>query len=124
MTYRVVNLDLRGRTALVTGAASGIGRVCADRLAAAGARVVAVDRDADALKTADLDADAVVADLADLDAAEARLESHLAGVDVLVNNAGLQHIAPLPEFPPERFGYLQRVLVEAPFRLARRVLPG
>jgi len=124
MTYRVVNLDLRGRTALVTGAASGIGRACADRLAAAGAQVVAVDRDAEGLKSADLDAEAVVADLADLDAAEARLEPYLGGVDVLVNNAGLQHIAPLPEFPPERFGYLQRVLVEAPFRLVRRVLPG
>src|SRR6266540_2641872 len=124
MTYRVVNLDLRGHTALVTGAASGIGRVCAARLASAGARVVAVDRDADALKALDFDAEPVVADLAEPDAAEARLAPHLGAVDVLVNNAGLQHIAPLPEFPPERFAYLQQVLVEAPFRLARRILPG
>ena len=46
-----------------------------------------------------------------------------ASIDVLVNNAGLQFVSPLPEFPPERFTYLQRVMVEAPFRLVRRVLP-
>jgi 3-hydroxybutyrate dehydrogenase len=42
---------------------------------------------------------------------------------VLVNNAGLQFVAALPEFPPERFAHIQRVMVEAPFRLVRRVLP-
>ncbi|MGW6390208.1 SDR family NAD(P)-dependent oxidoreductase, partial [Streptomyces sp. NPDC055103] len=47
----VVALDLTGRTALVTGAASGIGRACALRLAAAGARVRAVDRAAEGLET-------------------------------------------------------------------------
>jgi 3-hydroxybutyrate dehydrogenase len=124
---RVVALDLRGRTALVTGAGSGIGRACATRLAAAGARIVAVDRDAEALKAlaGDIDAEPVVADLAELDDAEARLAGHFAaGVDVLVNNAGLQHVAPLPEFPPERFAYIQKVMVEAPFRLVRRALPA
>jgi 3-hydroxybutyrate dehydrogenase len=116
----VVNLDLRGRTAMVTGAASGIGLACAHRLAAAGAHVVAVDR-VDATHNG---MEMVLADLADPDAAEGCLERYLGGVDVLVNNAGLQHVAPLPEFPPERFSQLQRVLVEAPFRLIRRVLPG
>jgi len=123
----VVALDLRGRTALVTGAGSGIGRACATRLAAAGARIVAVDRDAETLKAlaGGIDAEAVVADLAELDDAEARLDAHFAaGVDVLVNNAGLQHVAPLPEFPPERFAYIQKVMVEAPFRLVRRALPA
>ncbi|MFG1604896.1 3-hydroxybutyrate dehydrogenase [Actinoplanes sp. NPDC049265] len=120
-TTSVVDLDLSGRTAMVTGAASGIGRVCAQRLAAAGADVLVVDVDeAAARDTAEaLGGRAVAADLADPDAVEA-LD---AAVDVLVNNAGLQFVAPLPEFPPERFTYLQRVMVEAPFRLARRVLP-
>jgi 3-hydroxybutyrate dehydrogenase len=117
----VVNLDLRGRTALVTGAGSGIGRACAIRLAAAGARVVAVDRDAGSVKAlaAEIEAEPVVADLAvDLDVA-LRFD-----VDVLINIAGLQHVAPLPQFPPDRFTYLQKVMVEAPFQLVRRVLPG
>src|SRR5262249_20819914 len=43
---------------------------------------------------------------------------------VLVNSAGLQHVAPLAEFPADRFTHLQRVMVEAPFRLIRRLLPG
>src|SRR5689334_3105230 len=117
MTSNVVALDLTGRTALVTGAGSGIGLACATRLAAAGAEVLAVDLDATA--AASLGCRAVVTDLSDPAAVEA-LEAQ---VDVLVNNAGLQFVAPLPEFPPERFAYLQRVMVEAPFRLARRVLP-
>ena len=124
---QVVNLDLRGRIALVTGAGSGIGRGCAVRLAATGARVVAVDRDAESLKALaeEIEVATVTADLFDLDEAETRLAEYFAtGVDVLVNNAGLQHIAPLPEFPPERFAYIQRVMVEAPFRLVRCSLPG
>ncbi|GLY93828.1 SDR family oxidoreductase [Actinoplanes sp. NBRC 103695] len=109
-TTRVVALDLTGRTAMVTGGASGIGRACAERLAEAGAEVLVVDID----EAADL-----VADLADPDAVEALP----ANVDVLVNNAGLQFVAPLPDFSPERFVHIQKVMVEAPFRLARRVLP-
>ena len=120
-TTRVVALDLTGRTAMVTGAASGIGRACAERLAAAGADVLIVDVDAAAAEgtAAAVGGRAVAVDLADPQAVEA-LEAH---VDVLVNNAGLQFVAPLPEFPPERFTHLQRIMVEAPFRLARRVLP-
>ncbi|GAA4254862.1 3-hydroxybutyrate dehydrogenase [Dactylosporangium darangshiense] len=121
---QVVALDLRGRSALVTGAGSGIGRAVAVRLAAAGARVVAVDRDAEPVKTLAEEAGVVpvVADLADLDDIEGRLAGHL-DADILVNNAGLQHVAPLDDFPPERFGYIQTVMVAAPFRLVRAVLP-
>jgi 3-hydroxybutyrate dehydrogenase len=111
--------DLAGRRALVTGAASGIGRACAGRLAAAGAKVVAADRDADALAGLDFDVEPVVVDLADLDAVD-RLDLD---VDIVVNNAGLQHVAPIEEFPPERFSYLLRVMLEAPFRIVRGALP-
>jgi 3-hydroxybutyrate dehydrogenase len=58
-------------------------------------------------------------DLSDLTAVDALP----AEVDVLVNNAGLQHVAPIPEFDPDRFSLLLRVMLEAPFRLARRALP-
>ncbi|MEV8515681.1 3-hydroxybutyrate dehydrogenase [Dactylosporangium sp. NPDC051484] len=122
--HQVVALDLRGRTALVTGAGSGIGRSVAVRLATAGARVVALDRDAEPLEALAREADVipVVADLSDLDGIEQRLAGHL-DVDVLVNNAGLQHVAALEDFPPERFAHIQTVMVCAPFRLVRAVLP-
>jgi 3-hydroxybutyrate dehydrogenase len=120
-TARVVELDLSGRVALVTGAGSGIGRACAVRLAAAGATVIAVDIDERAAKevAAATAGRAVTADLSD----PVAVDDLPAEVDVLVNNAGLQHVAPLPEFPAERFTHIQRVMVEAPFRLVRRVLP-
>ncbi|MFD7689650.1 3-hydroxybutyrate dehydrogenase [Streptomyces sp. NPDC059781] len=119
-------LDLGGRTALVTGAAGGIGRACALRLAAAGAKVRAVDRDAaglEALAEAARDAGGAVEphvlDLTDLDAAELAA----AGTDVLVNNAGLQLVRPIEEFPPDVFHTVLTVMLEAPFRLIRGALP-
>ncbi|NUL03208.1 3-hydroxybutyrate dehydrogenase [Streptomyces lunaelactis] len=121
-----VELDLGGRTALVTGAAGGIGRACALRLAAAGAKVRAVDRDAEGLdalaaRSSGL-AGAVepqILDLTDLDAAEATA----AGADILVNNAGLQLVRPIEEFPPDVFHSVLTVMLEAPFRLIRGALP-
>ncbi|MES4889709.1 3-hydroxybutyrate dehydrogenase [Streptomyces sp. NPDC096012] len=122
-------LDLGGRTALVTGAAGGIGRACALRLAAAGAEVRAVDRDAAGLAELSRQAERVgelpgrvvphVVDLTDLDAAERAA----AGTDVLVNNAGLQLVRPIEEFPPEVFHTVLTVMLEAPFRLIRGALP-
>jgi 3-hydroxybutyrate dehydrogenase len=114
-------VDLTGRVALVTGGASGIGRACAERLHAAGAHVVVVDRDGPAAAAlADrLDGTAHTVDLADPDAV-AGLDL---AVDVVVNSAGLQHVAPVDEFPPERFSLLLRVMLEAPFRIVRRALP-
>jgi 3-hydroxybutyrate dehydrogenase len=118
---RTVEVDLAGRTALVTGAASGIGRACARRLAAAGAKALVVDRDADGVQRVadEVGGSARVVDLTDLDAVD-ELDGAL---DVVVNNAGFQHVAPLQEFPPERFSQMLRVMVEAPFRIVRRALP-
>jgi 3-hydroxybutyrate dehydrogenase len=112
---------LDGRRALITGGASGIGRACAVRLAEAGASVVVVDRDAEGAKRVAeaVDGQAVTADLSDLDAVDA-LDLD---VDVVVNNAGLQHVAPLHEFPVDRFSFILRLMLEAPFRLVRGALP-
>ncbi|MEW2251305.1 3-hydroxybutyrate dehydrogenase [Streptomyces sp. NPDC006975] len=120
------SLDLGGRTALVTGAAGGIGRACVLRLAAAGAKVRAVDRDAAGLTALAEPAASLpgtveshVLDLTDLDAAE-----HVAaGTDILVNNAGIQLVRPIEEFPPEVFHTVLTVMLEAPFRLIRGALP-
>jgi 3-hydroxybutyrate dehydrogenase len=113
--------DLRGRRVLVTGGGSGIGRAVAIRLAADGATVVVVDRDAAAAErvAAEVGGTAVAADLSDLAAVDA-LDLD---VDVLVNNAGFQHVAPLHEFPPDVFSAILRLMVEAPFRLVRGALP-
>jgi 3-hydroxybutyrate dehydrogenase len=113
--------SLSGRRALITGGASGIGRACAERLAADGAHVLVVDRDAHAAGAvaAAVGGTAVTVDLSDLAAVD---ELDLA-VDILVNNAGLQHVAPVHEFPVDRFSYILRLMLEAPFRLARGALP-
>ncbi|MFF7178636.1 3-hydroxybutyrate dehydrogenase [Streptomyces sp. NPDC008121] len=121
-----VALDLTGRSALVTGAAGGIGRACALRLAAAGAHVRAVDRAGDGLAALADQATGLpgtvepqLLDLTDLDAAEAAA----AGADILVNNAGLQLVRPIEEFPPDVFHTVLTVMLEAPFRLIRGALP-
>ncbi|MGW6918655.1 3-hydroxybutyrate dehydrogenase [Kitasatospora sp. NPDC054939] len=112
---------LHGRTALVTGAASGIGRACAEALAGAGALVHVVDLAAGPAEelAARIGGIAQITDLADPDAVEALPDD----ADIVVNNAGLQHVAPVHEFPVERFALIQRVMVEAPFRILRRTLP-
>ena len=113
--------NLAGRVAVVTGGASGIGEACAVRLAADGAAVVVADLNAGAAAAVAgrIGGRAVEVDLAaDFDAAA------LAGqADILVNCAGLQHVAPVHEFPPEKFRLILAVMLEAPFRLARAALP-
>jgi len=112
---------LAGRTAVVTGGASGIGRACAERLARAGARVVILDRDGDAAGrvAAAVGGSAQTVDLSDL----AAIDQLDPAVDIVVNNAGLQHVAPVHEFPTEVFSLILRLMLEAPFRLVRRCLP-
>lgn len=112
---------LAGTRAVVTGAASGIGAACARRLAAAGARVVLVDQTADSVDglATEIGAKQWVADLSDLELAAEVGEN----ADIIVNNAGLQHVAPVHQFPPEAFSKLLRVMVEAPFRIVRTALP-
>ena len=112
---------LTGRRALVTGGASGIGAACARRLAAAGASVTVADVDAEgaARVAAEVGGEPWVVDLTDTAAlADLRLP-----VNVLVNNAGVQHVAPVEEFPPDRFRRLLTLMLEAPFLLVRAALP-
>ena len=117
-----VDVDLTGRSALVTGAASGIGRACAERLARAGASVTVLDLDGDAAKKVaeGIGREALQADLSDYEV----LDNLEIDADIVVNNAGLQHVAPVEEFPPERFSLILRIMLEAPFRILQKALPG
>jgi 3-hydroxybutyrate dehydrogenase len=120
---------MKGRAAIVTGAASGIGRAIATDLAAAGARVLFADVDVregeqiaaefptGAFQRAD------VASRSDCDALVARAARDFGGVDVLVNNAGLQHVAPVEEFPVDTWERLVRIMLFGAFYLTRAALP-
>ena len=119
---------LAGRTAVVTGASRGIGHAIAAALRADGARVVGTRTGrGDANDRAESDAcdDWIVADFAD----EAQIERCAGEVarlspDVLVNNAGINRIAPFAQIPLADFTLIQRVNVVAPFRLCQAVIPG
>jgi 3-hydroxybutyrate dehydrogenase len=113
---------LQGRSALVTGGASGIGAAIARRLAVLGAAVTVADLKPDAAEEVadDIGGTAWVVDLADPDAAAGAPER----IDILINNAGLQRVSPIVDFEPEVFHRLLMIMVESPFRLIRHALPG
>jgi 3-hydroxybutyrate dehydrogenase len=117
--------SLSGHTALVTGAASGIGRAVARRLVGDGATVLLLDRDEAGVKeaAAEVGGEYFVADLSHRISIEA-LDLGGRGIDILVNNAGIQHVAPVESFDPERFAQIHQVMLHAPFLLARALLPG
>lgn len=112
---------LQGRTALVTGAASGIGAACARALTAQGVTVTLADIDADGVDAlaGEIGGKAWAVDLLDV----GPLETVTLDCDILVNNAGVQSINPIEDFPPEKFRMLQTLMVEVPFLLIRAALP-
>ncbi|WP_243063676.1 3-hydroxybutyrate dehydrogenase [Humibacter sp. RRB41] len=114
--------SLAGRRALITGGASGIGAACARAFAAAGAAVTIADLDGDAARRVadEIGGTAWQVDLSDVEAlAELELDA-----DILINNAGIQHVSPIEEFERERFELIMRLMLEAPFLLIRAALPG
>jgi 2-deoxy-D-gluconate 3-dehydrogenase len=121
---------LDGRRAVVTGAGAGLGRGMATGLAAAGADVVCVDRDAEgveataaAIRDAGSKAWALTADLSDRDALHAmadQAESAAGQIDILVNNAGTIRRHPAVEFPDEAWDAVMAINLDAPFLLSRR----
>ncbi|MGB6181571.1 MAG: 3-hydroxybutyrate dehydrogenase [Rhodococcus sp. (in: high G+C Gram-positive bacteria)] len=113
--------DLSGRSALVTGAASGIGAAVARALAAGGASVTVADLDGHAASelAREIGGAAWEVDLLDVDA----LETVALKTDILVNNAGIQHVSPIEDFDPAMFRRILTLMVEAPFLLVRAALP-
>lgn len=123
-------LDLGGRTALVTGAAGGVGRWLAAALGAAGARVALTDVDGSSLEEvgrvldgAGIESTTVVADLVEVSAAAELVErccDAFGGLDVLVNCAALNRRAPILEVDEELYDLVMAVDLRAPFFLAQR----
>ena len=119
---------LTGRTALVTGGASGIGKAIAERFAAEGAHVIVNNVTESGGRVAEaIGGTFIQADLSDPEQtrslAEQVLRQH-GGADILVNNAGVQHVAPIEEFPDEEWARMLQIMLTAPFQLTKRLLPA
>lgn len=124
-----MQVDLTGKSAIVTGAASGIGRAVAEALAGAGARVLLADLNVEegervakaltgcAFQRAD------VASREDCRRVVDRCVELYGGVDILVNNAGVQHVAPVEEFPEDRWEQLIRIMLIGAFLLTKYSVP-
>jgi 3-hydroxybutyrate dehydrogenase len=111
-----------GRRALVTGAASGIGRAITERLLADGWRVLAVDLEPDE----DGPGEPFAADLTQRTANRAAVDAaveRFGGLDAVVANAGFQHISPVESFDEDRWDALVALLLTSPFLLARYSWP-
>lgn len=127
---------LNGKTALVTGSTSGIGKAIATRMAKDGANVVingfGDEAEIEAYRKS-LEDDFGVragysgADLTDPAAIEGLIgyaTGEFGGVDILVNNAGVQHVAPIDEFPVEKWNLIIALNLTAAFHTIRLTLAG
>lgn len=123
--------QLEGKVALITGAASGIGLEIAEEFAQEGAKVVIVDlqeeaakRSAETLREKGFDAFAVAGDVTNEEAIKSSIEqtvAHYGTIDIVINNAGMQHVSPIEEFSTEKFDLLQSIMLRAPFLYTKYV---
>lgn len=126
---------LKGKTALITGSTSGIGAACATALAKEGCAVMingfgdAANIEAQRQALEELSGAKALwsgADMTQPDQIAAMVETchaELGGPDILINNAGVQHVAPVDQFPIEKWDQLIALLLSAPFHAMRAALP-
>lgn len=122
-----------GKIVFITGAASGIGYAIGEAFARDGARVILSDVDlnkvteaASFLKQEGLDVTGIPCDVTlenDIKNALDQTVRDFGAIDVLVNNAGLQFIAPIEDFPTEKFELLLKIMLTAPFIATKYVFP-
>jgi 3-oxoacyl-[acyl-carrier protein] reductase len=123
-------LDLKGRHAVVTGGASGLGLAIAERLMASGAGVTIWDRDESAGRAAagKLSGHAIVADVSDLASVTRATEATLAlvpAIDILINNAGITGPnVKLWDYPADAWREVFAVNLDGVFNCCRAVVPG
>jgi len=123
--------SLAGRTALITGAGSGLGFAMAKCMVISGARVILVGRRHDVLGTAATDigsgAHPEVFDVTEIDkipAFIARMEQQVGGIDILVNNAGIHCKKPVEETTYDDFNEVLGTHLVSSFALSKAVVPG
>lgn len=123
--------SLSGKRALITGSSKGIGYALAKGLAGAGAEIVINGRDADRLDqaAAELTASGAVVSTAVFDVTDpaavkagmAKIEADIGAIDILINNAGMQHRAPLEEFPDDAWDTLMATNLKSVFNVGKAV---
>ncbi len=115
-------------TVLVTGAGRGIGEAVATAFAAKSGRVIVTDIDSAGEAVAEaIGASFVEADLSDMEEVRnlgSRVLADFGPVNILINNAGLQHVSAIDEFPDDVWSRLIQVMLTAPFQLMKAVLPS
>ncbi len=126
---------LKGKTAIVTGSTSGIGLAYAKAFAAEGANIVingfgdeaAIEQERLALEAAS--GARAVYDKADMTrpdeiaAMVARCHDELGGPDIIVNNAGIQHVAPIEDFPADKYDAIIAICLSSAWHLSRAAVP-
>ena len=125
----MTDYGLDGKVVLITGAAGGFGRAMARVFSERGSRVVLTDlRDEGDEVARDVVGAFYRADISDAARGEStlcrRIVDDEGGVDVLVNNAGFQNIDPVDEFDEDVWSKMIEVMLTAPFRLTKHLLPG
>ncbi|KEZ50797.1 3-hydroxybutyrate dehydrogenase [Metabacillus indicus] len=128
-----MNQLFSGKTALITGAAGGIGFEIAKEYAREGAAVVISDINREAaeaaaskLKDEGFESIAAACDVTkeeEMIGAIETVQKQYGRLDILVNNAGLQHVSPIDEFPTDRFEFLIKVMLTAPFVATKHAFP-
>ena len=132
MQQKGASMDLKGKTAIITGSNSGIGLGVAEELAKVGVNVVInsfTDRPEDHALAGKLAADHgvqaryIAADMSKGDDCRALVEK-AGGCDILVNNAGIQHVAPVEEFPVDKWNQILAINLSSAFHTTAAALPG
>lgn len=124
-------IDVKGKVAVITGSASGIGLHMAKKFLANGAKVVISDVNEMALETRlkEFDNQNIIAIKADV-TKEYEVQNlistaaeHFGSLDIFVNNAGIQHVAPIEDFPTEKFDLMLKIMLRASFLSIKYCLP-